>query len=127
MYDKNQEEVLKEKAKTALEKYQSAENGEGVSYAYDILRYSKQGLYSEKSSILETLTIQEIASYLLDVFESPYDADKNVKGFSDVDWQRVYGAMTRDHKDSMENTGMHDWPSLLTTALEEISNTESNK
>lgn len=127
MYNKNQEDILKEKAKIALQKYQSAENSEGISYAFDILRYTKKGLYSEKSSILETLTIQEIASYLLEAFESPHTADKNVKGFSDVDWNRVYGAMTQDHKESLEITGQHDWPSLLVTALEEISNTDDNK
>lgn len=125
-YNKSKEEIIKEKAAIALEKYQSEEGNE-ISSAYDILRYSKQGLYAEKSSIIETLTIQEIASYLLEAFQSPYTADNNVKGFSDVDWQHVYDAMTQDHNDSMQITGTHDWPSLLMTALQEISNTESNK
>lgn len=126
MYQKTKEEILQEKAKNALEEYQNADIGEGISPAYNILRYSKKGMYAEKSSLINEISIQDAAQVIVFAMESPFNSDNNVKGFKDIDWQSVYDKMTQDHNESIEITGIHDWPSLLMTALREIANKDKN-
>lgn len=66
------------------------------------------------------MTVQEAAKVLLDGIRDPWHGDANIPGFKDIDWQRVYNAMTDDHNESMEISGSHDWASLMITFLEEI-------
>ena len=66
-------------------------------------------------------TAQEAAKILLDGLSDPYYGDANIQGFKDIDWQKVYDAMTHDHEESMEICGVHDWPSLLIAAFIEIA------
>lgn len=65
-------------------------------------------------------TAQEAAKILLDGLSDPDYGDAMIEGFRDIDWQKVYDAMTHDHEESMEICGVHDWPSLLIAALSEI-------
>jgi hypothetical protein len=67
------------------------------------------------------MTAQEAAKLLLSGFEDPWYGDEHIPGFKDIDWQRVYNAMTKDHNESMEIGGTHDWPALLVVALREIA------
>lgn len=67
-------------------------------------------------------TIQEAAKLLLIGLQDP-DLGPSISGYEDVDWQNVYDAMTRDHVESMEICGVHDWPSVLVAALQEIADT----
>ena len=126
MYQKTQEEILQEKAKDALEGYKNSSEKEGISHAYNILRYAKMDMYEEKSSLMNDMSIQDAAQFILSAMESPYEADKNVKGFKDVNWQSVYDKMTEDHNDSIDITGFHDWHSLIMTGLREIANEEES-
>ena len=66
-------------------------------------------------------TAQEAAKILLDGLSDPDYGDANIQGFKDIDWQKVYDAMTHDHTESMEICGVHDWPSLLIAAFREIA------
>lgn len=66
------------------------------------------------------MTVQEAAKVLLDGIRDPWHGDANIPGFADIDWQRVYDAMTDDHNESMEICGTPDWASLMITFLEEI-------
>jgi hypothetical protein len=70
------------------------------------------------------MTAQEAAKLLLDGLEDPYYGDANIPGFRDIDWQKLYTAMSEDHYESLEITGTHDWSSLLIAALREIAGEE---
>jgi hypothetical protein len=67
------------------------------------------------------MTVQEAAKLLLQGFEDPDYGDANIPGFRDIDWQKLYTAMSEDHYESIEITGTHDWPCLLIVALREIA------
>ena len=58
--------------------------------------------------------LREAAATILAVLKDPdslpYEHHPN--------WQAIYNAMTEDHNQSMEICGIHDWPSLLTSAME---------
>lgn len=66
------------------------------------------------------ITIQEAAKLLLIGLQDP-DVGSSIPGYAGVDWQKVYDAMTQDHMESMQICGVHDWPSVLITALREIA------
>ena len=70
------------------------------------------------------MTAQEAANLLLSGIQDPWYGDANIPGFADIDWQRVYSAMTADHNESMEIGGAPDWPALLVVALQEIAGEE---
>ena len=70
------------------------------------------------------MTAQEAAKLLLDGFRDPDHGDATIEGFKDINWQRLYNAMTIDHNESMEICGTHDWPVLLIVALQEIAGEE---
>ena len=67
------------------------------------------------------MTAQEAAKLLLSGLEDPWHGDEHIPGFRDIDWQKLYTAMTEDHNESMEICGTHDWPALLVVALREIA------
>ena len=62
------------------------------------------------------VTVQEAARVLLGVFEDP-EANAPQR----FDWQSMYQEMTRDHNESMEICGTHDWPQTLVVALRAIA------
>jgi hypothetical protein len=70
------------------------------------------------------MTAQEAAKLLLSGFEDPDYGDANIPGFREINWQKVYTAMTEDHQESLDICGVHDWPSTLITALREIAGEE---
>lgn len=67
------------------------------------------------------MTAQQAAKLLLDGIEDPWYGDEHILGFKDIDWQRVYDAMTEDHNESMAIGGTHDLPALLAVALRAIA------
>ena len=69
------------------------------------------------------MTAQEAAKLLLSGFEDPDYGDANIPGFREINWQKLYNAMTEDHTESMEISGYPDWPALLVVALREITGT----
>lgn len=58
--------------------------------------------------------LREAAATILAVLEDP----DSLAYEHHPDWQAIYTAMTEDHNQSMEICGIHDWPSLLTSAME---------
>ena len=67
------------------------------------------------------MTAQEAAKLLLSGLEDPWHGDEHIPGFRDIDWQKLYNAMTEDHNENMAIGGTHDWPSTLIVALREIA------
>ena len=67
------------------------------------------------------MTAQEAAKLLFRGLEDPWHGDAHIPGFKEIDWQKVYNAMTEDHNESMEISGYPDWPALLIVALREIA------
>ena len=70
------------------------------------------------------MTAQEAAKLLLNGFTDPWHGDANIPGFKDINWQKVYNAMTEDHNENMEISGRPDWPSTLIAGLQEIAGKE---
>ena len=66
-------------------------------------------------------SIQEAAKLLHDCLTDPWVADKEVPGFSEVDWQKVYTAMREDYEENMKAGDHEDWPSVIIAALDVIS------
>ena len=67
------------------------------------------------------MTAEQAAKLLLDGFQDPWHGDANIQGFKDIDWWSVYNAMSEDHDEAMEISGVPDWASLLIAALREIA------
>lgn len=67
------------------------------------------------------MTAQEAATTLLSGFVDPWLGDRTIPGFSDINWQKVYAAMTAEHEENMRITGRCDWPAMLVVALGEIA------
>ena len=67
------------------------------------------------------MTAQQAAKLLLSGIEDPWHGDANIPGFREINWQKVYTAMTEDHRESLDICGTHDWPALLVVALREIA------
>jgi hypothetical protein len=72
----------------------------------------------------DPISAQDAAKILLDGLVDPDYGDTHIPGFKNIDWQKVYDAMTTDHNESIQICGSHDWPSLLIAALTEISERE---
>lgn len=67
------------------------------------------------------MTAQQAAKLLLDGLTDPWNGDRNISGFQDIDWHKVYSAMTKDHNENIQISGSPDWCSTLIAGLQEIA------